>query len=485
LRTFFGRGGEAKASATARLTSLGGPAFTAAAVLAIALFVSVLGSAVTYVRVDAAYKQQNAVADAQVQLQSLFLSQLDEETAVRGYLASGRKSFLSPYYAALPQFKLELDQLQSDLQAAGLTDGYPVVFDIRHSHDLWGTQIAAPLLSHPTAPGELYLLERGKAIVDRIRQDFGTLTNLLDQQARRAQDAVRILLLRAALLTAGLILLFGVAAIVADIIRSRTQVSLERERIVGDTLQRAFLSGWDSCPYLEVGTAYVSAARHLAIGGDLFDVHRIDEYRCLLVVADVSGKGLDAAVDTAFVKYSLRSLVSEYEHPGTILKKFNLAFLRSVRDETSFVSLFAAVLDTKQATLRYSSAGHSPVYIRRGDDVRLLPVTGPLVGLRADDDFGLMTEQLAPGDVIVMSTDGLTEARDKFGNMLDDDGAMRIIRQAPLRPQKMADAIVSEVSRVCGGRIADDLALLVVALTPALQTQEAHGLAAAAGPRTP
>jgi CHASE3 domain sensor protein len=480
MRTLFGRGRDTDTAS--RLASLRGPAFTAAAVLAIALFVSVLGSAVTYVRVDAAYRQQNAVNDAQSQLDSLFQAQLNEETGLRGYLASGQKTFLNPYYAAVPTFDRSLNALYADLEQAQLSEGYPVVFDLRHTNDLWQDDVARPLLAHPNGPSEQIRLVRGKAMVDRMRQDFTTMTALLDQQSRVAQDAVRTLLLRAALLTAGLILLFGATAIVADVVRSRTEASLERERVVGDTLQRAFLSGWDSCPYLEVGTAYVSAARHLAIGGDLFDIHTLDDHRALLVVADVSGKGLDAAVDTAFVKYSLRSLVSEYDDPEIILKKFNMAFIRSVRDDASFVSLFAGVLDASARTLRYSSAGHSPVYLRRGGDVRQLPVSGPLVGLRLEDEFHSTTETLEPDDILVLSTDGFTEARDTAGVMIDDAGAMRIIREAPARPQRMADFIVSEVTRTSGGRIADDLALLIVAFErpKAPKTQVQQGVPAAA-----
>ena len=82
----------------------------------------------------------------------------------------------------------------------------------------------------------------------------------------------------------------------------------------------------------------------------------------------------------------------------------------------------------------------------------------------------------------MLSTDGLTEARDTAGVMIDDAGAMRIIREAPDRPQRMADHIVSEVTRTSGGRIADDLALLIVAFerpkTP--KTQAPPGIPAAA-----
>ncbi len=467
MRTLFGRGADARnTSASLRTAALSGPAFTAATVLAIALVVSVVGSIVTYARVNSAYVRQNAIVQAEGQLESLLRSQLDEETAIRGFLASGLRLYLKPYYKAEPNFEVHVNQLQSFLETAHLEESYQILFDLRRSHALWEKEVAQPLIAHPTAPGEMERLDKGRLLVDQMRRDVDQLTVLLDAQSEAAADAVKSLLLRAATLTAALMLLFGTSAIIADLVRSRTQAALERERIVGDTLQRAFLSGWDVCPSLEVGTAYVSAARDVAVGGDLFDVHRIDEHRCLLVVADVSGKGLDAAVDTAFVKYSLRSLVEDYDDPTTILRKFNTSFIKSIRDDSSFVSLFAGVIDCRARVLRYASAGHSPVYLRRGLDVRQLPVTGPLIGLRREDEFQSIEETLVPHDILILATDGFTEARDTAGIMIDDAGAMRIIRDAPKAPQKLADFIVAEVTRSSGGRIADDLALLVVELEP-------------------
>lgn len=444
----------------------GGTTVTAAAVLGIALLVSVLGSIYTYVRAGEAYSRQTAVAQAQQHLEGLLRSQLDEETALRGYLASGQRLFLEPYYEAEPRFNIEFEELQGFAQKANLTDSFPILYDLQRDHNIWKVDVAQPLIVNPTAPGEMDRLRKGKQLVDRIRLDFSEITKLLNMRSVEAAGAVKNLLLRAATLTAALMLLFGAAAIIADVIRSRTQAALERERIVGDTLQRAFLSGWDVLPYLRVGTAYVSAARHAAVGGDLFDVHRVDDHRCLLVVADVSGKGLEAAVETAFVKYSLRSLVEDYDDPSLILKKFNTSFMKSVKDETSFVSLLVGVLDANAGTLRYASAGHGPAFIRRGTEVLQLPVTGPLVGLHRDDEFPSATQTLLPDDVVVLATDGFTEARDTAGMMIDDEGAMRIIAQAPLEPQKLANFVVTAVTRVSGGRIADDLALLVIALTP-------------------
>lgn len=461
MRRFFGRAFE---SPNAGTTSLGGTAYTAAAVLVLALLVSIAGSVVTYVRVTHAYTRQNSLAMAQEQLDACMRSELEEETSLRGFLISGQRVFLDSYFRAHPSFSEHSAELRSDLERASLADGVSISDDMQNAHGTWEQTVAEPLIARPNGPDQRARLEEAKVLAQQIRRDQDRLTILLDDESAAAQDAVKTLLLRAALLTAALMLLFGLSAIVADIVRSRTQAALDRERIVGDTLQRAFLSGWDVVPYLHVGTAYVSAARNVAVGGDLFDVHRIDEHRCLIVVADVSGKGLDAAVDTAFVKFSLRALAEEHDNPSLLLSKFNASFIRSTREETSFVSLFAGVLDSMTLRLRYASAGHSPVYLRRGDDVRQLPVTGPLIGLRPEDDFPTVEEALRPQDTIVLATDGLTEARDTAGMMIDDIGAMRIIRESPRQPQKLADYIVAAVTRTSGGRIADDLALLVIEL---------------------
>jgi len=467
MRKLFGRGGAERTSpAPSKTRSLSGTAFTAAAVLGIALFVSVLGSIVTYGRVNAAYARQNSISQAQEQLQICMRDQIDQESALRGFLASGQRLFLEPYYRAGPDLTRHVDELQRTLETANLRDSDPLALDLRRSHTDWERVVAQPLVLRPNAPGAAQRIKNGKLLSDQMRRDADRLTLILDDQAAAARDAVGTLLLRAATLTAALMLLFGMSAIIADVVRTRTQAALERERIVGDTLQRAFLSGWDVCSYLRVGTAYVSAARHVAVGGDLFDVHRIDDHRCLLVVADVSGKGLEAAVDTAFVKFSMRALVEEFHDPSTLLRKFNTSFIKSTRDETSFVSLFAGVLDSEGLTLRYASAGHSPVYVRRGDAVYQLPVTGPLIGLRTEDDFDAIEEKLSPHDILVLATDGFTEARDTAGIMIDDAGAMRIIREAPSQPQRLADYIVAAVTRASGGRIADDLALLVIELVP-------------------
>lgn len=459
--------------------------FTAGTVLAIALLVSVVGSLVTYFEVGSAFVHVNAVGEAQANLDELFRLQLEEDTGLRGLLASGQRLYLEPYTTAEPEFKQTWERLVEASARAGLQNGDVLITDLRHSHDQWTNQIALPLIARPNAPDAGKQLQFSKALVDRMRSDFAHLLQLYDSESQAATARVQSLLLRASASTAVLILLFGTAAIVADLHRSRTLIELERERVVADTLQRAFLSGWDAVPYLRVGTAYVSSTRDATVGGDLFDIHRIDDHRALVLVSDVSGKGLDAAVGTAQVKYSIRTLVEDYTDPAMILAKFNQAFVHSQRDPSAFVSVFLGVLDNRDWTLRYASAGHAPAFVRRSSAVEQLPVTGPVVGLNDHAAFTSITVALQPGDMIVLSTDGLTEARDSAGVLVDDEGVMRWISSGDRNPELLASELVRRVTRFAGGRINDDLALLIVQAGEAVIPNtplDARGLAAVAPP---
>jgi serine phosphatase RsbU (regulator of sigma subunit) len=438
--------------------------YTAAIVLAIAILVSIAGSIFTDIQVRNAFVHHNRVDQTRSLLDELFRSQLDQETGLRGYLASGQSVYLEPYTSGIPEFERTWQSLRVASDRAGLQAGDTILLDLERTHDQWIESVAKPLIANPTGSDSITEQQVGKALIDQMRSDFSEAAGLYEANANESSDNVQALLLRATISTALLILLFGVAAIVADLFRSRTQAQLERERIVADILQRAFLSGWEKVPGLRIGTAYVSSTTEAAVGGDLFDIHRIDAHRSLVLVADVSGKGLEAAVETALVKYTLRALVEENAEPATLLVKFNRIFFHSLRDPSSFVSMFVGVFDDRDSTLRYASAGHGPTFLRRDEEVELLPVTGPIIGVTEEAAFSSVSVALRPGDMVVLATDGLTEARDSSGVAVEDEGVMRWVRDGENDPERLAAELVRRVARFSGGRINDDLALLILQL---------------------
>jgi sigma-B regulation protein RsbU (phosphoserine phosphatase) len=435
---------------------------TAGAVLAVALIISVVGSVVTYNNVRQAFKAHTLFEDASNKVQTLLLAQTEEETGLRGYISTGQHIFLQPYNEAKPAFSATFADLQRFCTSQKITAALPPLLDLGREHDQWVATVAEPLIKNANAPDAVNKLEVGKILMDKSRGDYRQLSAIFADRAQSTVEQSFNLLLRAAVITAALILLFGVAALVADSYRGRTQAALARERAVTDTLQRAFLSGWDMLPHLRIGTAYLSSTREAAVGGDLFDVYRLDDHHSMLLVADVSGKGLSAAVETALVKYSIRTLAETEADPGAVLARFNQTFLRSVPDPGAFVSVFLGILDDRDLTLRYASAGHGSVFLRTGNKVATLPATGAVVGLQEGERFEVREIELNVGDILVLATDGLTEARDQAGVMLGEERAMLWIERGNPDPQRLADEVVAQLKRYSGGRIGDDLALLVI-----------------------
>lgn len=257
------------------------------------------------------------------------------------------------------------------------------------------------------------------------------------------------------------LLAFGVFALAINIYSARLYRQLADERSVTAILQRAFISRHIPLPNCELGSAYESADSHAAVGGDLFDVYRLSNDLALVLIADVSGKGVDAAVITAFVKFTVRGIALRRRDPAQILSEFNIAFGQTVENPYLFVSMFVGILDTAKGELTYASAGHDSAFVRHGRDVRQLSVTGPVLGVMVEP-YDTRSVIFDDGDSLVLSTDGLTEARNVDGELLGEDGAMEIIAQAPEAPQELADNIISAIRKRSGGRLRDDVAILAV-----------------------
>jgi serine phosphatase RsbU (regulator of sigma subunit) len=259
--------------------------------------------------------------------------------------------------------------------------------------------------------------------------------------------------------------LFAIVALLFTLVQARLRRRLEQGRSVVESLQRAFISRRIDLPNVTLGTVLISATAGSEVGGDLFDVYAVDDRYGSFLIADVSGKGIDAAVDTAFIKYSIRTLLGESRDPGSVLTKFAALFERNIERSETFVVLFLGVIDTQTGDVRYAAAGHEPAWVRRGREVETLVPTGPIVGILSEVTYESRSLQLASGDSILVSTDGLTESRNGRGQQLGADGVARWFGEIGGGAQQAADAIVQRLRRR-SRRITDDLAILVVRYSP-------------------
>ncbi len=274
----------------------------------------------------------------------------------------------------------------------------------------------------------------------------------------------------------------GAVCTVADV-TARARAAVKNERIA-DALQRSLLFRPDirRFPGLEVEGVYRAASEEALVGGDFADAYALANGRVALVVGDVTGKGLPAATFTAEIKYALRAFLRESPDTALALGRLNRYLMESRRlsggPEGSYVSLALAVVDSDAGVVAASAAGAEPPLIVRptemaaGEaaaapplDVTEIAALGPLLAADPESEYGVVSAPLLPGAVLVLATDGLTEARVGRGReFFGVEGLARAVsRGAALGPslRDAAEAVVAEALAFAGGRQNDDVCLLL------------------------
>ena len=187
----------------------------------------------------------------------------------------------------------------------------------------------------------------------------------------------------------------------------------ERQRRVARSLQQGLMSmdvpeikEWD------FGAVYEAASSDAEVGGDFYDVFEVSERRVALVVGDVSGKGAEAAAQTAMAKYMLRAFAIRNPAPASVLYHLNNALLRGLPEE-SFTTALYALLDPHDRCIQLALAGHPPatIYRAKTKEAERIQPEGSIVGAFADEQYDAVTLQLQEGDVFLAYTDGLPETR--------------------------------------------------------------------------
>jgi sigma-B regulation protein RsbU (phosphoserine phosphatase) len=429
------------------------------AFLLLSLGFAVEGSFETRAEIANTFSRQGQIQKAQIDLEELLRLQIDEENLLRGYLLTRDPFYDAEYRTASAGYDEKENEIRKTL-GGQLLGADKLLADYARLQLEWRNTVAAPLLAHPRVRLE-ELDKRNKLFSDyetltaaAIRRELAGKGDELERSTQRQLD-------RSSYLRAAWVLAFGLLAIVLNAYRTRLNHELEEERAVTRILQRAFRSESTPLPHCDVGSAYLSASSDRAVGGDVFDVYRLSENQALILIADISGKGVDAAVLTAFIKFMVRAIALRNSDPMAILTEFNVVLSKAVGDPYIFVSMFVGLLNTDTFGLTYASGGHDTAFVRRRDDVAQLEITGPVLGVM-EEPFGSETIYLQPGDTLVLATDGLTEVRNGAGEQLSGQGAMELIARASRGAQQLADELAAAVRVRGGSRVRDDLAILAI-----------------------
>ena len=209
------------------------------------------------------------------------------------------------------------------------------------------------------------------------------------------------------------------------------------------------------------------------VGGDFYDVFRCDNGCLSIVLGDVAGKGLSAALLMGVIHGAIRSMDwtdSALAHEVSSERLNRLLCQRTARER--FASLFWSYVSRDDGILRYINAGHTPpLLFRHGDNliVERLEGGGPVLGMLPAACYSSGEIALASGDLLVVFSDGVVEATDKRGEEFGEERLARTVHQHQgANPRQICDAILADIGIFLAGlRPHDDLTLLVLRLSPA------------------
>jgi sigma-B regulation protein RsbU (phosphoserine phosphatase) len=241
------------------------------------------------------------------------------------------------------------------------------------------------------------------------------------------------------------------------------RLRMEEEMAIGRRIQRSLLPA--SCPQIPGWefAAYYRAARQ--VGGDLYDFIALPETPELLhlVIADVTGKGVPAALFMAFGRTVIRTEARNRCPPVETLRRTNHSILQDIRTPL-FLSAFYATLETESGRLVFANAGHNWPYLRRRSGaVQPLASKGLLLGVFPEAVIEEQTTVLEPGDCLVLYTDGITEADNAAGDLFEEERLEAVIAsRAWESADDLLQAIVAAVEEFTGDTPqADDFTLVV------------------------
>jgi serine phosphatase RsbU (regulator of sigma subunit) len=262
----------------------------------------------------------------------------------------------------------------------------------------------------------------------------------------------------------------GEQALEHELERLRGELDAERRRLQDELAfaRRVQLNLMPVAPPVvkgwEIATAYRPARQ---VGGDFYDLYALPGRQSLIgfVVADVTGKGVTAALMMAFSRAVLRSAAYNGSGPADALRRTNRVLVREARTGL-FLTAFVGWLDTATGVLRWASAGHEPPIVVRRASRRMsrLRAAGSLLGLFDPLPLRDRSIVLAPGDALIAHTDGVTDSRDEQGAFFGESRYMDLVRRhAASGSASLVGAVESAVDAFQGDAPqADDVTLLAI-----------------------
>ena len=242
-------------------------------------------------------------------------------------------------------------------------------------------------------------------------------------------------------------------------------ITVKQELEIAKKIQLAILpQNLPEIPGLSINARYEPMTE---IGGDFYDFIQLDNKRLGVLIADVTGHGVPAALISSMVKIAYHMSFNSLADPAGLLEKINSSLINHIYGR--FITAFCAFIDLQEMKMTFSNAAHWPMYIHNKDtgEIRKLTVKGTLIGLNTDEKYKKTTIDIKKGERIVFFTDGIVEEKNINGKIFDDITLEMIIRENPsLSAEGLSNEIFKSIyswsESYSKSGLKDDATLLVI-----------------------
>ncbi len=248
--------------------------------------------------------------------------------------------------------------------------------------------------------------------------------------------------------------------------KERAEESEDNAKKLAQTLQQSLIPPSNPhIPGLELASAYQPAGNGSQIGGDFYDVFEIGPDDWCVVIGDVCGKGVEAAVVTSLARYTVRAAAVRQSEPSAALATLNEVLLHHETDRFCTVAVFRLRREAEGWMATVSCGGHPlPFLLHPPSPPSNFGRPGSLVGVLDDPQFFDTTITFGIGDTIVMYTDGVTEARRGNGELYGEERLTAFLAPERQSARNLVDELLEEVVQFQSQQLRDDIALIAIAV---------------------
>jgi CHASE3 domain sensor protein len=363
---------------------------------------------------SATVDREAAIRKARVARARVLTLQIDEETGLRGFAATGAPIFLAPFFKGREEWPRRLAELHQRLEAVDPESAVQTVAE-GQLNDLWLRTVALPMIQNASLRRSLALHVRGKTIIDSFRQIDGYIYDRQELVAAAtdglaAQSIQRVFFWAIAV---GLTVMIVVAGFAVFLVRTLEEMHVarreyEEEKRIADMLQEAFIQkALPDIAAVSLDAVYVPAGMEAQVGGDWYDAFELPDKRILFSIGDVSGHGIGAAIVMSRARQAILSAGMNNEDPAKVLAQANAVLMLQ---DSIMVTAVCGYIEPWSMKIAYATAGHPPPILASSSaPACILPGFGPPLGATSASSYRTFYEQGAIDSVLVLYTDGLVE----------------------------------------------------------------------------